>query len=69
MLLMAQISDHEIEEALGSLARIIERYGGSYWPIFKRLEDELQIHHERSERLARYSTMRENMTLAKFLRK
>lgn len=51
---MRIVQDEELETALASLSRIIERYGDIYWPIFERLESELQARHARSARLARY---------------
>ena len=36
------ISDEDLEDLLTSMARIIDRYGDVYWPIFERLEGELQ---------------------------
>ena len=46
--------DAELESALRSLARIIDRYGEAYWPLFERLEAELYARRSRSARLAAY---------------
>ena len=48
------VSDAELEKALRSMARIIDRYGDVYWPIFERLETELSERRTRSVRLAAY---------------
>jgi len=37
------VSDSAIEAALMTVARIVERYGEAYWPIFERLERELAL--------------------------
>mgnify|MGYP001164791479 CR=1 FL=1 len=34
-------SDEEIENAMATVARVIELYGDAYWPILERLEREL----------------------------
>ena len=48
------LSDADLENALRSLARIIDRYGEAYWPLFDRLETELDARRSRSARLAAY---------------
>ena len=48
------VSDADLEQALRSMARIIDRYGDVYWPIFERLETELSERRTRSARLAAY---------------
>lgn len=45
------VSEQEIEDALASAARIIDRYGDAYWPIFERLERELENRRSRAARL------------------
>lgn len=47
-----QISDQDIEASLSSLARLIDRYGDAYWPVFERLERELRVRQERRERVS-----------------
>jgi hypothetical protein len=32
------VSDAELEKALRSVARLIDRYCDAYWPLFERLE-------------------------------
>ena len=54
------VSDTELENALRSMARIIERYGDVYWPIFERLEAELTARRTRAARLAAYRQSRES---------
>ena len=46
------ISDEDLEDLLTSVARIIDRYGDVYWPIFERLEGELQQRQSRRDRVA-----------------
>ena len=33
------------------LARLIERYGDAYWPVFEKVEGELKIREQRATRL------------------
>lgn len=47
-----QVTEQEIESSLSSLARLIDRYGDAYWPVFERLERELSIRRERRQRLS-----------------
>jgi len=47
-----KISDADIEAGLNVAARLVERYGEKYWPVFERLEQELD---ERRSRAARIS--------------
>jgi len=47
-----QVTEHEIETSLSSLARLIDRYGDAYWPVFERLEQELAKRKERRQRLS-----------------
>lgn len=46
-----QVTEQEIETSLSSLARLIDRYGDAYWPVFERLERELGLRKQRRERL------------------
>ena len=46
-----QVTEQEIENGLSSLARLIDRYGDAYWPVFERLERELGVRRQRRERL------------------
>lgn len=45
------ISDQELEEALGIAAKVINLYGYTYWPIFERLEAELEARQSRRVRI------------------
>lgn len=45
------VSQQDIEVALRSVAQLIEAYGDKYWPIFERLEQELEARQSRAERL------------------
>ncbi|KDA01382.1 hypothetical protein [Hyphomonas oceanitis] len=47
-----QVTEQEIETSLSSLARLIDRYGDAYWPVFERLERELGIRKQRRRRLS-----------------
>ena len=49
--LKQHVSDKEIETALHSVAQLVNVYGDKYWPIFERLEIELDHRHSRSKRL------------------
>lgn len=46
-----QISEKEIETALYSIALLVDQYGEKYWPIFARLEIELEKRRSKSKRL------------------
>jgi hypothetical protein len=45
------ISEEEIEDGLNVVARLIDRYGDVYWPVFERLERELEDRRSRSLRV------------------
>ena len=47
-------SDDDIERAMATVARVIELYGDSYWPILERLESELEDRRARSARLSKH---------------
>jgi len=53
MPLCRKITNEEIEDGLNVVARLIERYGDVYWPVFERLELELQKRRSRAARLSR----------------
>ena len=50
--LKQHVSDKEIEVALHSVAQLVNVYGEKYWPIFERLESELDNRRSKSKRLA-----------------
>ena len=54
------VSDQELEDALGVAAKMIDLYGYKYWPIFERLETELDARADRvtrvKARLAKHNT-------------
>jgi len=50
--LKQHVSDKEIEAALHSVAQLVTVYGDKYWPIFERLEFELDKRRMKSQRLA-----------------
>ncbi|KCZ61460.1 hypothetical protein [Hyphomonas atlantica] len=41
----------DIEDVLDIAARVIDKFGYKYWPIFERLEAELECRSSREERL------------------
>lgn len=45
------VSDQDLEDALGIAAKMIDLYGYKYWPIFERLEAELDARAERINRV------------------
>lgn len=47
-------SDHDIERAMATVARVIELYGDAYWPILERLESELDQRRAKSARLNKH---------------
>lgn len=46
-----KVSESELETALQSVAQLVNSYGNKYWPIFERLENELDDMRSRSKRL------------------
>lgn len=46
------VTEADLEAALRSVAMLIDRHGPKYWPIFDRLETELEILRSRRARLA-----------------
>lgn len=46
-----KISERELEVALLSVAQLVNSYGDKYWPIFERLENELDYRRSKSKRL------------------
>jgi len=51
MPLHRKVTIEEIEKGLDIVALLIERYGDVYWPIFERLEHELDERQSRAARL------------------
>ncbi|MBA4228241.1 MAG: hypothetical protein C0456_16630 [Hyphomonas sp.] len=45
-------SDEDIENAMATVARVIELYGDAYWPILERLERELTERRAKAARLS-----------------
>lgn len=45
------VSDQDLEDALSIAAKMIDLYGYKYWPIFERLEAELDARTERIKRV------------------
>jgi hypothetical protein len=45
------VTNSDIEDALDIAARVIDKFGYKYWPIFERLEAELESRTDREERL------------------
>jgi len=46
-----KVSERELEAALHSVAQLVNSYGDKYWPIFERLENELDYRRSKSKRL------------------
>lgn len=46
-----QITEQDIEEGLSLLAWLIDRYGDAAWPLFERLERELESRQKRKTRV------------------
>lgn len=46
-----EITEQEIEDGLDFVAGLIDRHGDAYWPIFDRLERELEQRRSRAARL------------------
>jgi len=44
----------ELEAAVKKMAWVIENFGDTYWPIFDRLDRELQQRRARAARLTKY---------------
>ena len=51
IIISMQPSDAVIQIALRVAARVIDRYGDVYWPLFERLERELSNRRSRAARL------------------
>lgn len=45
------VSNQDLEGALSIAAKMIDLYGYKYWPIFERLEAELEARTERIKRV------------------
>ena len=48
------VSEEDIVRGLKTLARLIDAYGDAYWPIFERLEQELERVQSRTSRISKY---------------
>lgn len=46
-------SEDELEKGLKTAARLVKTFGDRYWPVFERLEQELEKRHSRAARLQR----------------
>lgn len=46
-----QITEQDIEDGLNFVAGLIDRHGDAYWPIFERLERELEQRQSKAARL------------------
>ena len=47
-----KVTQEELENALRSMALLIQEYGPKYWPIFERLDEELKRVKARQRRLS-----------------
>jgi len=59
------ISDQELENSLELIATLVEWYGEDYWPIFERLESELEQRQSRIARLRARRRDRPSITQSK----
>ncbi|PCI53110.1 MAG: hypothetical protein COB36_13500 [Alphaproteobacteria bacterium] len=50
----AKVSENDLCKGLEIVAGLIEKYGDDFWPIFDRVEQELDIHRTRSHRLKKH---------------
>jgi hypothetical protein len=48
---LSSISEQDIEEGLNLLAWLIDRHGDAAWPLFERLEKELESRQKRKSRI------------------
>ena len=51
ILVHPEITDKDIEEGLSILAWLIDRYGDVAWPLFERLEKELESRRKRKSHI------------------
>ncbi|GLQ21309.1 hypothetical protein GCM10007854_22640 [Algimonas porphyrae] len=47
----SEITEQDIEDGLNVLAWLINRYGDAAWPLFERLERELDSRQQRQSRI------------------
>lgn len=47
----SEITEQDIEEGLNLLAWLIDRHGDAAWPLFERLERELESRQNRKARI------------------
>jgi len=45
------LSDRQLERALVVAARVVDLFGQQYWPVFERLESELEARQDRRSRI------------------
>ena len=48
------VTAEDLEYGLGVLARIIDTQGDAVWPLFERLEHELEVVKGRRQRVKKY---------------
>ena len=51
---MSRHTNSDIEQAIRTVASLIDRFGDAYWPILERLERELDARKSRAARLRKY---------------
>lgn len=54
------VSVEDLEYGLGVLARVIDTQGDAVWPLFERLERELEDLQSRRDRVARHLPIKLN---------
>ena len=55
----AKITCADLERALDIVAEVIELYGDTYWPIYDRIEAELDLRKSRKAKLKMHKAKRE----------
>lgn len=49
-----RVTENDLCKGLEIVADLIEKYGDDFWPIFDRVEKELDTHRSRSGRLKKH---------------
>lgn len=62
---LMDIRDSDIEEGLVTAAKLVEAYGDDYWPIFEKLEKELDKRQSRVLKIRARLRSRRNAKLIK----
>jgi len=54
------VSLHALYRGMETAVALVDRYGDKYWPVFERLEAEINERESRAERLTRFRRHAEN---------